>query len=324
MVALVYTLSPATVFAVVNSSKAAKGTGQALEIAPPIIEVTGNPGQTIQTKLYLRDISSGPLIVSNQINDFVAKGDSGVPQIIFNTKTSDPYSLRTFIAPLPQLLLQPQQLKLLPISIHIPANASPGGHYGVIRFTGTSPSLNGQTGVSLSASLGALILLTVNGKLVEQLSTQSFTVSQNGNKPSNFFQSDPFTFNELIRNSGNVHVQPTGLLTLKDMFGHTVVQMNINEAQGNILPGSARLFTQQLSPVNVSNKRFFGRYTASFKLTYGSPAKTVTGTVSFWVIPVKLIVLWIVGLIAGFFLIRWLIRRYNKHILDKAQKTKKK
>ncbi|HET9174463.1 MAG TPA: hypothetical protein VFN56_04240, partial [Candidatus Saccharimonadales bacterium] len=92
----------------------------------------------------------------------------------------------------------------------------------------------------------------------------------------------------------------------------------------NILPGSSRLFTQQLTAENVSNKRFFGHYTASYKLTYGTPVKTVTGTVSFWVIPVKLLAIWIIGLIGGFFLIRWLLRRYNKYILEKAQKTKKK
>lgn len=297
------------------------GSGQALEIAPPLIEVNGNPGQTITAKLYLRDISAVPLVVTNQINDFKAKGDSGVPQILFNSSANDPYSLIGFITPLPTLILQPQQIKLLSVVINIPKDASPGGHYGVIRFTGTPASLTGSSGVSLSASLGALVLLTVNGHLVQNLETSSFNITQNGGHPSSFFQSDPLTFNELLKNTGNVHVAPTGIVTIKDMFGHQVISLNINEGQGNILPSSSRLFSETLNSVDFTNKRLFGRYTASFSVSYGSPKKILNGTLTFWVIPVELIVIWIIVLIGGFFLIRWLLKRYNQHIIDKAKNS---
>ncbi len=299
-----------------------KGSGQALEIAPPIIEVSGNPGQTITAKLDLRDISSGPLVVTNQINDFTAKGDSGVPQILLNSSPNDPYSLIGYVNPLPTLLLQPQQIKYLNVVIHIPADASPGGHYGVIRFTGTPPSLSGSSGVSLSASLGALVLLTVNGHLVENLATSSFNVSQNGANPSSFFQNIPLTFNEIIKNTGNVHVAPYGVVTIKDMFGHEVIALNINEGQGNILPSSSRKFTELLNSVDFTHKRLFGRYSATFKLTYGEQNKVLSGTLTFWVIPVELIIIWLVILIGGFFLLRFLFKRYNTYIINKARNSR--
>ncbi len=296
--------------------------GQALEIDPPLIELTGNPGQTITTQIEVRNISSGPVIVTNQINDFTAKGESGVPDILINAKTKDPYSILGYISPLPSFKLNPQQMRKVNININIPVKASPGGHYGVIRFTGTPSALTGKSGVSLSASLGALVLLTVNGHIVEGLKTHSFTVSSNGHGNSGFFQNDPFVFNEVFQNTGNEHVIPTGKITLKDMFGHTVIQMYINQTQGNVLPGSMRKFTEQVNKLDVGNKRFFGRYTASYNITYGSPSKSLSGQLSFIVIPINLILTWIVVLIGGFFLIRWLIKRYNRHILDKAQKSK--
>ena len=296
--------------------------GQALEIDPPLIELSGNPGQTITTQIEVRNISSGPVIVTNQINDFTAKGESGVPDILINAKTKDPYSILGYISPLPSFQLKTQQMRKVNITINIPPKASPGGHYGVIRFTGTPSALTGKSGVSLSASLGALVLLTVNGHIVENLKTHSFTVSSNGKGNSGFFQNDPFVFNEVLQNTGNEHVIPTGKITLKDMFGHTVIQMYINQNQGNVLPGSMRKFTELINKQDVGNKRFFGRYTASYNLSYGSPAKQLNGTLSFIVIPINLILFWIVVLIGGFFLIRWLIKRYNRHILDKAQKSK--
>jgi hypothetical protein len=306
----------------INNAPATAMPGQALEIDPPLIELRGNPGQTITSQIEIRNISSGPVIVTNQINDFVANGETGVPKILINNNTNDPYSLTGYIAAIPSFALKPNQLKTLNVDINIPQNASPGGHYGVIRFTGTPATLSGTaSGVALSASLGALVLLTVNGHIVENLQNHSFTVSANGNGNSGFFQNDPFVFSEVIANSGNEHVVPTGLLTLKDMFGHTVLHLNINQGLGNVLPGSMRKFTETINKVDVGNKRFFGRYTATYNVSYGSPTKELSASLSFWVIPINLILIWIVVLIGGFFLIRHLIKRYNQHILDKAQKS---
>src|ERR1700692_3700935 len=73
--------------------------GQALEIAPPLIYLSVNPGQTVTTPIYIRDISSGDLIVTGQVNDFVAAGENGTPKIILNNDTNDPYSLKSWVAP---------------------------------------------------------------------------------------------------------------------------------------------------------------------------------------------------------------------------------
>ncbi len=297
------------------------GGGEALEIAPPRLELYGNPGQTIDAKLYLRDISSSPLIVNGTVDDFVAKGDSGTPQIIINSNGSDPYSLKSYVGYIPNLLLQSKELKILNIPINIPKNASPGGHYGVIRFTASPPPTSGGNRVSLSASLGALILLTVSGKLVEHLNITQFSVSQN-NHQSNFFQSDPLTFSELVKNSGNIHVVPAGTLTVTDMFNKKLFVTNINRSQGNVLPSSQRLFSQQLLPENINNRIMFGRYTASVAINYGLGNRTLYANMTFWVIPVKLIAIWIAVLIIGFFLLRWLIKRYNRYILEKAKNSK--
>ena len=299
----------------------AKGSGEALEIAPPLLNLNGNPGQTITAKIYIRDISKGTLVVNGQANDFVAKGDSGTPAIVIGNDPSNPYSLKSFIGYVPSLLLQPQQMKIFNIPINIPKDATPGGHYGVIRFTASPPPNSGGNHVALSASLGALILLTVSGKLVENLSLSQFSVSQGGHT-SNFFESDPLTFNELLKNNGNVHVIPTGILTVTDMFNKKLFVTNINRAQGNILPASQRLYSEKLQPVNINNRIMFGRYTATMSLTYGNGNKPIVASLVFWVIPLKLIAIWIVVLIGGFFLLRYGIRRYNRYILSKAQKSR--
>jgi len=308
------TTAPTTTDTTVNNS------GQALEIAPPLIYLTVNPGQTVATQILIRDVSGTALTVSGQVNDFVASGDSGSPKVILNNDTNNPYTLKDWIAPLPSLQLVPKQIKTLPVTVNVPANASPGGHYGVIRFTATPPSLNGQTsGVSLSASIGALMLLTVTGNITQGLTVQQFTVAHDG-KTGSIFSSGPVSFTEVLKNTGNVHVQPVGQVVVKDMFGHTLGAVNVNLPPGNILPNSSRKFTQALDKSVIGNKKLLGRYTATMTVTYGSPKKTLTSNLSFWVIPFKTIAIVIIVLIALFFGLRYALRRYNQRVLEQAQK----
>ncbi len=298
--------------------------GQALEIAPPVVTLSANPGQSITTQISLRDISSGNLSVSGQVNDFVAAGEDGTPKILLNDDSGNPYSIKAWIAPLPTFLMAPRQIKSLPVTINVPANASPGGHYGVIRFTATPPELHG-TGVSLSASLGALMLLTVNGKTTENMSVAQLSVSHNG-KTGTLFESAPLNFTERLKNNGNIHEEPTGQVVVKDMFGKTVGADNINVPPRNVLPQSIRKFEQPFDSTVIGNKKLFGRYHADLKVTYGSTSQHVlTASLVFWVIPYRLIGIVIVVLVVGFFVLRFAIRRYNNRIISKAQKptTKK-
>jgi hypothetical protein len=299
--------------------KPAANSTQALEIAPPLIYLNVSPGQTAGTQVLIRDVSNSALTVTGEVNDFVASGEDGTPKVLLKDDSNNPYSAKTWVAPLPTLQLVPKQIKTLPISIHVPADASPGGHYAVIRFTGSAPSLNGTNGVSLSASIGALMLLTVSGNITNSLSVTQFSATHNG-KTGSLFSSGPLGFAEVLKNTGNVHEQPIGLVTVKDMFGHKLATLPVNQPPGNILPSSSRKFTQSLDKTVIGNKRLFGHYTAALNLTYGSPKKTLTSSLSFWVIPFKTIAVFIAVLIGGFFALRYALRRYNRRVLEQAQK----
>jgi hypothetical protein len=297
--------------------------GQALEIAPPVIYLTVNPGQQVKTQIFLRDISSGELIVTGEANDFTASGEDGTPKLILNSDAGDnPYTMKTWIVAPAELRLVPREVKTMQITINVPKDASPGGHYGLIRFTATPPALK-SSGVSLSTSLGALMLVTVNGAVSEKLSVSDFSVNYKG-KTASVFQSGPLNFAERIKNEGNIHEQPTGQVIIKDMFGRKVATLNINLPPRNILPASTRKFEQPLDKSVIGNKRLFGRYTASLTVNYGKNKQSTTSSLAFWVIPYRLIAIVILALIAGFFVLRYAIRRYNKYILGTSSRRRKK
>ena len=307
-----------------GSAKAvSQATGQALEISPPVLNLRANPGQTVTSTIQLRDVSTSSLVVRNQINDFVAGGEDGTPKLLLESGQDSPYSLKDWVQPLPQFTMKPKAINRLQLKIKVPKNASPGGYYAVIRFTGTRPDLDG-TGVSLSASLGTLVLLKVNGNAKESMSMEQFYATTNDGKPSSLFESSPITLVERVRNTGNIHQQPNGQVTVKDFFGNVIATLNVNLPGNNVLPGSVRKFQQNLDSTVIGDRFLFGRYTADVKLTYGSKQQTFTSSTSFWVIPYRLIAFAIILLVIIAILIRIGLARYNERVIERSRSRRRR
>ena len=302
-----------------GTSNAQTGSGQALEISPPLLTLTSDPGKTVKTTILIRNVSKTDLVVTGEANDFVASGEDGTPKVLLDPNETSPYSMKDWISTPTKLTLVPKEIKSMNITINVPADASPGGHYGVIRFTGTPPNLEGQ-GVSLSASLGSLIFMRVNGDITENMSVEQFSISKDGKKGS-FFESPPLKFEQVIKNSGNIHERPGGAVTITNMFNKPVTTFSYNPDSRYILPGSSRHFEQTVDKKELGGKRLFGKYTAKLTVTYGEKNdKTTTSTITFWVIPWKIILIVIAALIAGFFLIRFAIKRYNRSVINRSRR----
>ena len=289
-------------------------SGQGLEISPPVVELAAKPGQVVQVKIKLRNVTKSPLIASGQTNDFVAGGEEGEPKLLLKEGEVSGYSLKGWIANVPNLTLQPGQVQEMLINVKVPVGASPGGHYGVIRFTGRPPELE-DTGVALSASIGTLVLVNVAGEVKESTKLEDLFVTRLGVR-GRFFESGPLIFTERIRNDGTVHVKPTGTLEIFSLFGRKVASFKVNDPARNILPDSIRKFEQ-----TWSKKWSFGRYRAQVNLSYGSN-KTLKASTSFWVIPYRLLLLILLILVILFFIFRSAIRNYNRRIIERARRRR--
>jgi hypothetical protein len=295
--------------------------GQAFSISPPLVELSADPGQTVTAKIKLTNISTEELLIKTQLNDFGAKDETGAPNIIFDDNQNSSYSLRQWITSPPPFKVKNKETKTVELPITVPADAEPGGHYAVIRFTGTTSELE-DNGVALNASIGSLVLLQVSGDITQKASIAEFLTTAGGNK-ADFFESGPITFAERVKNEGNVHLKPTGNVEIYNMFGQKAASLATNGDPKNaanppksVLPGSVRRFEQQWD-----SGWAFGRYTANVELTYGGD-QTISASTSFWIIPYKLITLVLIVGIGLFFAARFAIKRYNAHIIAKASGKK--
>lgn len=287
----------------------AQNAGQGLEIAPPLVDLKANPGQTIKQQIRVRNVTKDKLVVKAQFEDFVASGEDGQPKILLKEGETSPYSIKDWLSAPSSLTLEPNQRESIEVVINVPKNAGPGGHYGVVRFTGTPPELEG-TGVSLSASVGTLILVNVPGDIKQSAKVVELFASKNG-KRGKFFEYGPLTVTTRVQNDGNIHFKPKGTVQVTNMLGKNVVVGQFNQEGRNVLPSSIRKFEQ-----TIDKKFMIGRYTIRADIVYGADNQITTAKSSFWVIPYKIIAIVVLAIA----LLIFLIKRYNKFIVKLAEK----
>ena len=123
------------------------------------------------------------------------------------------------------------------------------------------------------------------------------------------------TFITRVENVGNVLVRPRGPLEITDCFGKRVATLRMNDAGSAVLPKQIRQFEILWEGEGL----VFGRYQALLGLVYGEDArKNISAAVSFWVLPLNVIVP-IIGVGLGsiltlLILVKFHIRRQLKKI----------
>lgn len=276
-------------------------TANTMRVSPVRTDVTVDPGEQKIIPITITNPTSQRVSVRVIQNDFVAEDERGTPAVILDeTEYAPSHSLKRFLTPIENLILEPGETRVVEVEVIVPENAEPGGYFGAIRFAPTSPDDGGQ--VNLSASVAPIILLTVSGDAPEKLNLTDFAIQQDGRSKNFFVDGEGLQATVRFKNEGKVQAGPFGRVSV--MKGDEVVyEADFNEKtqRDMVLPGSARRWE-----IPLANTEGFGRYTVSATFTYGSSNQTVETSEMFWVVPVTILVaagvalLLVVAAIVGF------------------------
>lgn len=304
--------------AVVSAQSAPAGQGNGLKIAPVRSDLTIEKGANRMVNVRVENITASKVTLRAVTNDFVPSTDeSGEPRIILDEKQSAPgNSFKTLVGTIAPVTLNPNESKDVRIILTVPENAPSGGYYGAIRFSpGTGEN---DKNVALTASAGTIFLVRVPGNITEKMSVESFGISKKGSLGT-LFDSGPLTVETRFRNFGNVHVQPFGKISIKDMSGKMIQEIEINNAQprGSVLPASIRKFENP-----IKQEKFFGKYTAEASFGYGSNGELLLAKKTFFVIPFRLIAVVLAILAFLIFGLPRLIRKYNENVIRKSRQRR--
>jgi len=270
----------ATSYSLLTNSVRAQ-TPEGLSAIPPRLEVTVNADGTNVQTIKVRNESSKERSISVSVSDFVVNDNMGTPTIVSANKTDNRWAASNWIQISPSSFkLKGGETKALSLIVTPPTNALPGGHYAmVIHSPDSEVSFTDSTGASIQTKVGTLVYITIPGDITQNAKVKSFTV------PNNFEEFGPINFSSTIQNLSDIHIRPTGSITVTNMIGMKSY-IQFNKDGNNIFPGKARDFENQL------NKRWlFGRYKAQLNAAYGTAGGIATATLFFWVIPWRFLIL---------------------------------
>lgn len=317
-----------------------------LTTSPLPVGLTASPGQTVKTDLKIRNGSDKKEHLKVGLMKFSAYGDEGKPKLEERGENDKYFDWVSFSQM--DFYVASNEWHTIVMTVNVPADAGLGYYYAVTFSRANQPeeAKSGQT--ALRGGTAILVLLDVaSSKAHREL---KFIDIKSDKKVYEFL---PARINIKLRNTGNVHLMPTGMVSIK-RGDSKIAEIPFNTSKGSILPDSNRNYSidwnegfpyyrvketaqgvvlkdgqpehELVWDSSKLNKLRFGKYTAQVFAVYdnGKSDIPLEATVSFWVIPWRLIGLVITVLVVpsgGFYLLaRW---RYGKRLHEKEPNEKK-
>lgn len=277
-------------------------------VGPGKIELSLQPGQSATVQLSVANRTGSDKAFSIGEEDFKGTDDPEQAVVLLGDDRG-PYSLKDYMKiPVSAVLVPNDQKAYIPITITVPADAAPGGLYGsVVVAVATSPGSEAPAPGSATASnpivtrIGTLFFVRVPGAVDQSGQLTGFSIA--GGRTF-FSGSQPLPFDLTYKNDGSVYLDPHGTIAVKNMLGATVSSIEVDPWFA--MPASTRFREVLWNPPFL-----FGRYTAIAAIDRGYGSSTDVMSVSFWVIPWKIIAIIVAGLFVIIFGARWLLSKFK-------------
>jgi len=314
-----------------------------LEISPLPILLNTKPGTTAGADLRVRNVAAEPVTLKASIKTFQAEGNDG--HIVFH----DPAPAEDFVKWVSfsknDFIAQPGEWQTVHMSVAVPKDAA-FGYYFAVQFAPEDKASPTPGAANVKGAVAIFVLLNADSPGAKRsLQISSFTADHRS------YEFLPAGFTVQLHNNGNVHVAPHGNIFIKH-GNKQIASLQVNSAGGYVLPSSNRLFSASWSdgfPVYVVkqlngspvlkngkperilqwdfsrslNKLRFGHYTADLLLVYNDGQRDVplNASVSFWVVPWRIIGILLVVLVVIAFLgfKYWQTRRKLAELIKKGK-----
>lgn len=270
-------------------------------VIPPRLEITANPGQTLTQELKVRNETDSTQYYAVDVTNFIVSDNFGTPIPISDTVNTR-WGMKSWIKAPSVIPVDPKQTAVVKITINVPQNALPGGHYALITYQPNPDFKAAQlrnTGSIIGQRTGTILYLTVSGPITQNATATQFTAPL-------FNEFGPVPFNGVVSNSSDIHVNAKGNIFISNLFGQQIAQLPVET--GNVFPGATRAFK-----TDWNQKWGYGRYTATLDLAYGTAGGVITSTIFFWLFPIRLVIYTLIVIISILFIIIILNQKNKKH-----------
>ncbi len=290
----------------------AMASGLSFSITPTIFDMAAVPGQSWETSLKVVNNNPYELTVYASAVNFVPQGERGHGSFLPVTPTE---MTGTTLAEWMNVTNEPiviakESSVSVPVQVTVPQAAAPGGHYAAIMIATNPPENDGSSKIRTSQIIASLFFVRIAGDVIEHGEVRTF-------RPTSAFAGSPeMSFEMRFENKGNVHLLPRGEIVITNMWGKQrgVIPINQESNFGNVLPESIRQF--DFTWKGEASLLDIGRYEANLTLGYGVEEKkfTTRGT-SFWVVPIKPVLIFLGSALFCIVFVTWSVRAYVRYML---------
>ncbi|MET8306736.1 hypothetical protein [Micromonospora sp. NPDC005173] len=241
------------------------------------IERTLDPGQVVTEHLAVRNLSDGRAVFALKAADGYLT-DKGRFNMLPSDRESEDGG--TWITVQRAVTVGPKETKVVPFTITVPHDASPGDHPAGIAATVTS---TGGT-VAVESRVGFRVMLRASGTVTAALAISGLTARYE--RSWNPFSAGAIHLRYTTTNNGTVAVTGTGRTTATGPLGLGTRQTSTKVDE--MLPGGSREVDARVDGV-----RAWGRLRTSVDVTpavpgagpTGAEIQSATATVTTWALP---------------------------------------
>ncbi len=276
-------------------------------VEPGKTEIFVNPGESVTKSITITNRIGKTVKFKLTTEDMVGTNDSQSPIKLLGDEKG-PYSLKNFIQPeISEFSLDLGERITIPVKVSIPLDAEPRGYYGALivsnepEVLGDGQSKETEGKARLVSRIGSLFLLRINGEGNESGSLEDFKII-GPNKA--FYENRPKGFEISFKNNGNVHLVPHGKIIIRNILGKDIGEIPVDAYFS--LPDSIR-YREILWQEGTG----LGRYTANLSLFPGYGNENEEASVSFWIIPWKILAVTFIGLIILISFIYYILTRFE-------------
>jgi hypothetical protein len=294
---ILLTTTVAIVFSVIGVATAQE-VQRTFTVINPQISVTLNPGGKTEGTTKVINETNSSLTFKIGVQDYTVIDSKGTPSLLPPNSLNSKYSASSWIGVSPSTFtLRPREKQVITYYVQTPPSARPGGHYAALVYTPVVNQGTDKTGGVVSAQIGSLFYIRINGPITESAEVTKFTTNS-------FQEYGPVKLLTQIKNLGDLHIRPQGQIKLTGLFGTTT--QKITEA--NIFPETVRDVE-----TSVGKTLMLGRYKAELLASYGvNNNLPLTATVYFWVFPWRLAIIIILVILAIILAYLYLKKRNKK------------
>ncbi|MCA9359121.1 hypothetical protein KC926_02860 [Candidatus Kaiserbacteria bacterium] len=250
-------------------------------VGPGRTEIEVSPGETVIQEISVTNRISETREFRLEVEDITGSKD-GSSAVSLTGDERGPYSIRDYISfPEDSFVLELGERARIPVTITVPKDAEPGGYYGSVLVStvriGTDPD-SAAPRSPIIARVGSLIFLKVKG----ETKTEGKTLDLSLLNDKWWYEKGPIELGILYENTGSVHVNPYGELAITNMFGEQVGFVELEP--WFVLPNSLRV-----REITWDREFLLGRYTVKAQINRGYEDVIDEVSVSFWVMPWKIV-----------------------------------